>query len=502
MGWASQLVNLFHNKLRSHTDGRKWKYNATKGVWKTYVSSTDSSKLAIDGKAANSSLLDGYSASHFATKSELNNIDLSSKANVSHSHSNYLENTKSLTVDASGHTRFDPKGYNFEIDSDNSHRTVFDFNIDGTSKWAIEVNETGQSDLCIFDRGYDLNFRVKATQMQLDHSIKLGNDTRAASTAGAGALRWNGSKIQNSDGSEWKSVASELVTESFNYTGSPQRWNKPAGVTSIDVVIWGAGGGGGNPGGHDGGGGGFSSGTINVSNVSHLDFVVGQGGEGENSWFNTGNGNGCGGGLTGIFTTFDSDRVATHGRSVMIAGGGGGGGNSNGGGAGTGGGASGSRGNGGSAGHPGTQSAGGTIPNYGNGTCTSNCSGQQLRGGNGCGGGEGSYGDGGSWPSRYWGGVWSAGAGGNGCNAGGGGGGYWGGAGGGGSTNGGNGSGGSGYIGGHSTAPVSVASTSGNGITKTPAGTSNEYYPGGDIGYGASAELNGGNGYISITYWT
>jgi hypothetical protein len=34
MGWASFLSNLYEGKLREHSDGRRWKYRAAKGVWK------------------------------------------------------------------------------------------------------------------------------------------------------------------------------------------------------------------------------------------------------------------------------------------------------------------------------------------------------------------------------------------------------------------------------------------------------------------------------------
>jgi len=288
----------------------------------------------------------------------------------------------------------------------------------------------------------------------------------------------------------------------YDYSAGVQIWNKPDYVTSINAAMWGAGGGSGNAGGTGGhgGGGGYTYGTIDVSNVNSLDMIVGQGGDSEPQWFNTGNGNGCGGGLTGIFTSFGSDRISSYNNSILIAGGGGGGGNTDMP-AGSGGGSSGARGSGGSGGYGGTQSNGGTLPQNGNGTCTSNCTGQQLRGANGCGGGEDSYGDGGSWPSRYWGGVWSAGAGGNGCNAGGGGGGYWGGGGGGGEPNGGPGGGGSGYVGGHSSANVSAAGTQDNGISRLPAETGHTYYPGNSIGYGSNSSSVGNNGHIVIWYY-
>ena len=45
MGWLSHLTNLFHGKIRTHTNGRKWEYNASKGAWKIKPNSTNVSSL-------------------------------------------------------------------------------------------------------------------------------------------------------------------------------------------------------------------------------------------------------------------------------------------------------------------------------------------------------------------------------------------------------------------------------------------------------------------------
>ena len=309
--------------------------------------------------------------------------------------------------------------------------------------------------------------------------------------------------IQADDGngglavSSFSFVRKAPIVQSYTATDTIHNWVKPnAAVKRVYGIMWGGGGGGGNPGGQGGGGGGHTYGLMNVESVSSLDIVVGEYGEGENSYFNNGNGNGCGGGLSGIFTDFTSNVNDTWDNSIMIAGGGGGGGN-NGGYPGTGGGNTGVSGTGGQGGPGGTQSAGGATASYG-GSCTGNCVGQKLRGANGCGGNQ--FDGGGSFPSMYWGGVWSAGAGGNGCNAGGGGGGYWGGGGGGGSPNGGQGGGGSGYIGGHSSVAVTGGATFSNGNSRNPAGLGNADYSG-DVGKGAaSAELNGFTGKVVLRY--
>jgi len=48
----------------------------------------------------------------------------------------------------------------------------------------------------------DVNGNIKASG-----SVKLGDDTRTASAAGAGTLRWNTGKLQNSVGGEWRDVS-------------------------------------------------------------------------------------------------------------------------------------------------------------------------------------------------------------------------------------------------------------------------------------------------------
>ena len=47
MGWASHLSGLFNGKLRSHSDGRKWEYNSSKGTWK--IKKTNNSVASMTG---------------------------------------------------------------------------------------------------------------------------------------------------------------------------------------------------------------------------------------------------------------------------------------------------------------------------------------------------------------------------------------------------------------------------------------------------------------------
>ena len=77
-------------------------------------------------------------------------------------------------------------------------------------------------------------------------------------------------------------VGGTTTYETFNYTGSDQTWTVPAGVSSINFELLGAGGGGatytsfGN-----GGGGGYSKGALAVTAGQVLTIIVGQRGGGE-----------------------------------------------------------------------------------------------------------------------------------------------------------------------------------------------------------------------------
>eukprot|EP00960_Hanusia_phi_P063543 765506-Hanusia_phi.AAC.2 len=146
--------------------------------------------------------------------------------------------------------------------------------------------------------------------------------------------------------------------EVFQYTGTVQTWTVPAGVTEITAYVWGAGGGGcgetnsGSIVKSWGGSGGFVKANINISSVTSLKFVVGEGGKGSvntassGEWLNAGGwggggqgetnyfaySTGGGGGLSGIFLNdgfgITSSSGVVNGSSVpvLISGAGGGGG--------------------------------------------------------------------------------------------------------------------------------------------------------------------------------
>jgi hypothetical protein len=250
------------------------------------------------------------------------------------------------------------------------------------------------------------------------------------------------------------------VTTAYAYTGSLQTFSVPSGITSIQAKVWGAAGAGHNEYYNSfGGAGGFGIGTINVTGISSLNIVVGQGGQkystpgggnkvgssnmiatyghlvaastGQNGGW--GNACGTGGGLSGIF----NGAVTSQSNAIAIAGGGGASGTVNGEGisvsnGGYGGGFNQNGGSGGvnasaSHGRPGTTSAGGD-----NGTVhfTRNASsayttanGGALVGGHGNtqtdgssegGGGGSGYFGGGAGTHGSGGGTWASGAGGSG----------------------------------------------------------------------------------------
>jgi hypothetical protein len=300
-------------------------------------------------------------------------------------------------------------------------------------------------------------------------------------------------------------ITVEPAVLTFSYTGSIQSWTKPAAVSSVTAYIWGAGGGGGGRGpsaaqGKNGGAGAYSTGIINVSSLSNLYFVVGQGGFGGGASNEKG---GSGGGLSAIL----SSSSITQGNSLLISGSGGGGSGSDGAaaGAGGGGGYANQNGSGGFAdtrtaqqteGGGGTTSAGGSAGNatisdiY---TSTYPTAGSALQGGNGgqqeSGGSLNSaayYQGGRSYDDNGY-GAWMGGAGGSG---------YFGGGGG---TNGyaGGGGGGSGYA--NLSFLSSVSGTNGSGNSTTAPNNASAFYSSG-IAVGGSPATNGGNGKIVITY--
>ena len=263
----------------------------------------------------------------------------------------------------------------------------------------------------------------------------------------------------------------------YGYTGSDQTYTVPAGVTSIDVEMWGGGGGGGNAGGWSygfaGGGGGYTTGTLAVTPGQVLTVMVGAGGT-NGSIANTnpsygGGARSCNTGTDCRYGGQGGGRSAIRYSSadVITAGGGGGGGSSRvatgelGGGGGGNAGADGSSYTTGCRGRGGTQSAGGAGGSCGGSAGTA---GSQYTGGNPA---SNSYG-------------------------GGGGGGYYGGGGGGyfKPNDMGGGGGGSGYIGGAGGITVT------NGTTTAAGGATQ------GIGLGGAASTNGTNGKVIVSYTT
>jgi|11_taG_2_1085331.scaffolds.fasta_scaffold07576_3 hypothetical protein len=304
------------------------------------------------------------------------------------------------------------------------------------------------------------------------------------------------------------------VTQAYAYTGSLQTFSVPSGVTSIQAKVWGAAGAG-----HDeyynsfGGAGGFGIGTINVTGISSLNIVVGQGGQkystpgggnkvgasnmiatyghlvaastGQNGGW--GNACGTGGGLSGIF----NGAVTSQSNAIAIAGGGGASGTVNGEGisvsnGGYGGGFNQNGGSGGvnasaSHGRPGTTSAGGDngtvhfTRDSSSGYTTAN--GGALVGGHGNTQTDGSSEGGGGGSGYYGGGAGTHGSGG----------GTWA-----------SGAGGSGYANTSLVSSITAANAGSAGATNTTATSDSNWASG--ISVPVSGDNNGGHGRVVIIY--
>ena len=302
-------------------------------------------------------------------------------------------------------------------------------------------------------------------------------------------------------------------TLAYSYTGSAQTFSVPSGLSSLTAYIWaGGGGGGGQQDGSGGkgssaGSGGYAKAVINLSGLSTLYLVVGQGGTSghvANNSYNVGGGNG--GGLSGIF----DDSNTGHGDAILIAGAGGGGSGDSDGRGGPGGGGGGANNNGRDGipdsrlsqrtqGLGGTTSAGGAAANASSsagythtnptpgsalqgGNSGSQASGQSLRASNYLGGGRAYI------PTN---GNWMGGGGGSGYY--GGGGGICGYAGGGG--------GGSGYAKGSvCSSIVATNGSDGSGQSTTSAPENSSTYYASGTAEGGAASTDGGNGRIVLVY--
>ncbi len=149
------------------------------------------------------------------------------------------------------------------------------------------------------------------------------------------------------NGNQWVTLLPEQVYSPvvFDYTGSPQTWTVPPGVSCVKLKVWGAGGGGGGydapncintniRGGH-GGGGSYVEATIAVQPGDVLTIYVGGGGGngdgcvacnlGNNGGWGWGNG-GSGACNHGSGGGGGASAVLLNGQVVVVAAGGGGGG--------------------------------------------------------------------------------------------------------------------------------------------------------------------------------
>ena len=138
-------------------------------------------------------------------------------------------------------------------------------------------------------------------------------------------------------------------SSTYNYQGAMVEWTRPAGVTSVTIVMWGSGGANGTS---NAGNGGFSQGTLDVSNYSSLWVQVGQSGQDKGE---------C---MGGAYSAIFSANSVSQANAIAVVGGGAGGSES--GSYGGGGGGFNQDGQGGGGGRQGSQSGGGTLSAGGN----------------------------------------------------------------------------------------------------------------------------------------
>jgi hypothetical protein len=179
-------TGIVDGHIITHPNGKRYQWNSSKGVWKLKSTMIDDSNfIGPQG-------IQGPPGPAIA----------------------------SLTSNSSGGVDFNPVGYNFEINSDNVERTIFAFNDTGVRKWNINLNEDGGNNLLI---NGSTQFKVNAgsillnaSNVELTSSIKIGDDTRTAATAGPGTIRWNGTNVQFSTGGVWEDINTTIVPPIVN----------------------------------------------------------------------------------------------------------------------------------------------------------------------------------------------------------------------------------------------------------------------------------------------
>ena len=453
--------------LMEYYDGTQWKSIDSPPS----VSSIDVTEVASDGGGNQTIVITGSGFSSGATVTFIGNSGTDFNASTVTVDSN--TQITAVAPQSSFLNAQEPYGVKVTNISGLSNTLASQINVDTSPSWSTASGSLGT----VFDstRG-SASFTVSATDADSDtisYSVQSGSLPAGASlNSSTGAITGFSAVVSDTTSNftlratansktadrAFSIVVNAPVVQAFAYTGSLQTFSIPSGVTSIVAKVWGAAGAG-----HSqyysqsGGAGGFGIGTINVTGISSLNLVVGQGGQdketpasgqvgvdnkiatyghlvlhsnGENGgWGNVG---GTGGGLSGIF----NGAVTSQSNAIVIAGGGGAAGSLNGSGqaGGQGGYGGGFNQNGqdgatqaeGAQGRGGTTSAGGNngnnyyVRNAGGNTGTN---GIALAGGHGNlitngsseggGGGSGYYG-GGAGAHGSGGGQWSAGGGGSG----------------------------------------------------------------------------------------
>lgn len=195
----------------------------------------------------------------------------------------------------------------------------------GQTEYNVNVNATALAKVVA---ARILVFQEQSSITATESQIEIGtNNSTNSTTPIVSKGYWNYTAAN------WDPTPSFYVEATYKNSGTAQQfnttydvagtqsWQAPAGITSVDVELWGGGGGGGGgtststPGGSGGGGGAYAKSTVSVTPGNSYTVVVGSagtgttgaGGNGGNSTFNTstviaegGKGGAINGGTAGV----------------------------------------------------------------------------------------------------------------------------------------------------------------------------------------------------------
>jgi len=176
--------------------------------------SPPATKSHVDGLNVNAGTLDGLDSSQFL-RSDTSDITTGTLT------VNTATNTLPLVIARNGSASEALKiGINdgsavFKHIQDEAYNGVYQFYVQNDQKLAIDHSG-----------------------INISGSVKVADDTRLAPAAGAGTIRWNSGKLQNSDGSEWKDVSYTPLGSNSGTPGTTCLAILDAGDANGDGIYW------------------------------------------------------------------------------------------------------------------------------------------------------------------------------------------------------------------------------------------------------------------------